>query len=558
MSRKISAVLLSAVLVLFSAFPVLAEGENNVIVSVISAYYTDGMFYTYVDAETEADLERYETGLRVNNVTTQGEGSLQTLKESDLAVRYMLLLDLSTSMPKYQKQICSFADALLKSETQEYQVTVGGFGEKFEILAEDLDNCEDVQKVIEETSCDHRATDICGGVSAALKYLSGKCKSGNGPVNLIVLTDGIPYLAGNYESEEKGILETSQNAAQMISQTPEVILHTVGVNSWDPTVLDALSSGKGLDFTVTTIQAAKRAGKNIAAFTDDLYVTQIPFTWNYTEDRLSMQLLLQVPDSMDMYFADMENAGNADRIPEVDPSDTSQIVILDPEGGSEDGDAETAPEESQPIEGSAIDETEEGTGEDGSEEEGSAEQGSETSEISETSEVTETSGTSEIPETSGIVSEGVVEDASQNAEGNTSTGISWQIIAAIAGGLVLLVIIVVIVMMRLRGKKAYKGDGSGVLMQLEVISGNCRNKKNTIYLRDELIIGRSSSCDIIFEDEDVALKNLRIYTDNQMIYLENLSAGSTIYLNGMKIFAENRLRSGDEVAIGDVKFLLRF
>ena len=98
-----------------------------------------------------------------------------------------------------------------------------------------------------------------------------------------------------------------------------------------------------------------------------------------------------------------------------------------------------------------------------------------------------------------------------------------------------------------------------VIMKLDVVSGNCKNKNDRVVFRDEVIIGRSSSCDIVFEDESVAPQNSRIFLQDNLIYIENISDEKGVTcLGGMKIYAPNRLRSGDEISVGNVKFVLRF
>lgn len=568
MCRKISAVFLSVLLTLFSALPVLAEGETDPTLSVESACWTNGKFIAYVRPEDGFDVTLPETGLMINNNMADAKGKLQTMKESGEPVRYMLLLDLSTSMPRYQKKIRAMAEALTETETQKFAVTVGGFGERFEILEEDLTDAEAVQKALSDVTCDHRATDIGGGVAEALKYLSGKYRKGTGPVNLIVLTDGIPYLAGNYDSEEEGIAETATAAAETIAKTPEVIVHTVGFADWNPTVLEAVSSGTGLDVSVSSAKEAKTVGTEIAGFVDSLYQTEVSSVWDFDADRMDVQLVLTYPESSDMQLIPINSVANIDRIPETDLSETPEVTILRPETGAgeagdeaadEAGESEDDPGDAADEAGESEDDTDEAGGKDGESETDPGEPTGDGDETGDTSGKTEgepdEAGT-DAPD--GSPQEGT--DPEADTEGAKSTGgINRMVIGAIIAAALLVVVLVVVLIIRSRKRAGASRKNAGIAMKLEVISGHCKNPDKTYLLRDQITIGSSSSCDLIFMDKDIAPENARIFIQDQFIYIENTDPkANNTCLGGMRIYAPNRLRSGDEISIGSARFTFRF
>lgn len=513
MGRKISALFLSVLLTLLSVLPVTAAEATNTSVSVVSACWTEGKFTAYVHPQSGCDTSIAETGVMINNNTGKSRGKLQTLAESGQPVRYMLLLDLSTSMPQYKKRILAFAEALAQGETREYQITVGGFGERFEILEENLSSAEAVQTFFNTITYEHRATDIGGGVVEALKYLSGKYKAGKGPMNLVVLSDGVPYLSGNYESEEAGIRETSRMAAEAIANTPEISLHTVSFSEWDATIMGAVSTGSGLDVSAYSVQGAKSAAQQIAEYTDSLFLTQIPFSWDFDSDRMDLQLMISDPASMDMSLAPIHNVANIDRIEDMDLSKTPEITIIEEEPEAE---GDKSDEDSEEIE-----------------------------EEEETEEVVEEP-----------------KDKKEDSKEKKETGISKKLLVPICAAAALLLAVIVFMIVRAsrsRKKTGVNDSNAGITMRLEVISGNVKNSNENFILRDQIIIGSSSSCDLVFKETDIAPKNSRIFMQDQLIFIENINEKeNNTCIGGMKIYAPNRLRSGDEISIGSVRFIFRF
>lgn len=509
MGRKVSALFLSVLLTLFSVLPVTAAETTNTSVSVASACWTEGKFTAYVHPQSGYDTSIAETGVMVNNNTGNSRGKLQTLAESGQPVRYMLLLDLSSSMPQYKKRVLAFTEALTQGETQEYQITVGGFGERFEILEENLSSAEAVQTFFNNITYEHRATDIGRGVVEALKYLSGKYKAGKGPMNLVVLSDGVPYLSGNYESEEAGIRETAQMAAEAIANTPEISLHTVSFSEWNSTIMGAVSTGSGLDVSAYSVQGAKSAAQQITEYTDSLFLTQIPFSWDFDSKRMDLQLMITDSDSMGMGLIPIHNVANIDRIEDMDLSKTPEITILEEEPEAE-GSEEIEDEE----------ETEEVAGE--------------------------------------------LEETDEKADGKQEekTRINKKLLIPVCVAAALLLAVIVFIILRVsrsRKKAGVYDENAGITMRLQVISGSVKNTDETFILRDQIIIGSSSFCDLVFKDKDIAPKNSRIFMQDQLIFIENINEKeNNTCIGGMKIYAPNRLRSGDEISIGSVRFIFRF
>ena len=145
MRKKISILCFAVLLALSSVLPVMAEENGEMPVSVASACWADGTFMAYVHPEDGYDITESDVGIMVNNSAGSEKVKFQTLFESGQPVRYMFLIDLSTSMPQYGERIEAFAESLIEHETQNVQITIGGFGEQCVVGKENLTNMQYVE-----------------------------------------------------------------------------------------------------------------------------------------------------------------------------------------------------------------------------------------------------------------------------------------------------------------------------------------------------------------------------------------------------------------------------
>lgn len=126
-----------------------------------------------------------------------------------------------------------------------------------------------------------------------------------------------------------------------------------------------------------------------------------------------------------------------------------------------------------------------------------------------------------------------------------------------------IVVAALLIFLFFRRKKSHTRQSRGaaddaVYMKLEIISGNCRTSERKLYLAEQLMVGSGSDCDLVWKEEGVSKHNSRIYRRDQVIYIEDLDSENGTFLNGMRLHAPNRLRSGDKIMIGTACFLLRF
>ena len=96
-----------------------------------------------------------------------------------------------------------------------------------------------------------------------------------------------------------------------------------------------------------------------------------------------------------------------------------------------------------------------------------------------------------------------------------------------------------------------------IFIKLEIIDGEYAGNQE-FYLQNSLTIGRNKTCDIVLKHQHVSDKNARIFVQDNTVYIEDLNSKNGTALGGMRIFSPNKLRSGDIISIGSVKFRLKF
>ena len=139
------------------------------------------------------------------------------------------------------------------------------------------------------------------------------------------------------------------------------------------------------------------------------------------------------------------------------------------------------------------------------------------------------------------------------------------IIVVVICGAVLLVLLIVIIALLLRKKQPTEKSGSshglsvhGLPVKVEVLSGVCYNAGTEFRLRRNLTIGTDQGCDLVFDDPQMLPMHAVISAQSGIVVLEECDETGVTYIGGMKIFAPNRLRSGDIVTIGSTSFRIFF
>lgn len=149
------------------------------------------------------------------------------------------------------------------------------------------------------------------------------------------------------------------------------------------------------------------------------------------------------------------------------------------------------------------------------------------------------------------------EPAAEAAVTDRDDGNQLVRIIVIVSGVLLLLLIIVLAVLLLRRNSSTVAGGSTV--RVEVLSGLCYNVNFEFNFRRGLTIGTAKTCDLVFEDPRMLPLHAVISraSGGRMTLSECDNTGNT-YIGGMKIFAPNRLRSGDIITIGMTSFRVYF
>lgn len=233
---------------------------------------------------------------------------------------------------------------------------------------------------------------------------------------------------------------------------------------------------------------------------------------------------------------------------------------LDGDGVNDDGGDDGADEPTDPVEETASAETAAADETTAAE---NASQSTDSAGVQETQSATDAAQEGSIAQQDGtnFLSAKDAKAAEEASDGSANNGV---IIAVIVCGSILLILLIVIAVLLLRKKQPHDdedpddGQGRGMPVHIEVLSGLCYNANLDFRLRRNLTIGTDKGCDIVFEDKLMHPMHAVISADEKGVKLEEASAAGVTYIGGMKIFSPNRLRSGDVVTIGATSFCITF
>lgn len=473
--------------------------------NVASSYFTGENLYVFLEAQE--DRLPVEMDLLLHNAWVD-TASPESMSESKTPASYLFLMDLSTSMEKYRSQITAFSHSLFAQTTQPIQVTVAGFGDRFEILAQALTTDEDVSRIIRSMIYDHSATDVPGGVSAAANYLSAGPAPQGEAVNVVVFTDGVPWPGEEDETEEKDALRGT------IVGTPEMIFHSVVFGTQgDREILAALATGTGENLTINSTQDAIKGGEYVAKLVDGLARVTFQPGLDQMFPRFDGQLFFYEEGAEPTFLA-LQNVRN---YPMELPQNTAGM--------------------SRPKESFEPEPTQD-----------SAESGSQNPGEGMSAPVSSAEEHTAIPS---------VQPSTGNEKMGAFAAVSSGIWLVAGAGVVVLILTVARVAVRVYTKGKQKMEHTGIAVKLEVIQGQQKGSQKIFYMNTPLEIGSGAPCQLVWKDSDMPVQSARVFVQDQTVYIESLTSAD-VYIGGIQIHTVNRLRSGDEITIANTKFCFRF
>lgn len=430
----------------------------------------------------------------------------KTVEEREQNIAFLLLVDHSNSMKSVSgtQNVSSFARELTRQYQDQANVSyaLASFGREFQMEQEFTEDAALLLEAVNQIEYGERASDPAEAVLAAENYLEGRIRAKGELVNLILITDAIPEKI----DEDSLALET---AAKQIDADSSILVHTFGLSNpaRDESIqgLDALNAmGLGVH-AVTSETNARNAARQIAEMVDNLWVFQFSTGRQQVEQALDIGLYFNGSPMVAM------RVPNLDKIRTVSESNTDPENIQEspPEKNpnpKDEGNGKNAPDPVAPNNENA-------------------------------------------PLENGGEKGGTNDEA-----GKTS-------IACVTGGAIGLIALIGTIFILLHHKhisSAGVAEDGAVCMVLEVISGECATKERRLNLSDELIIGKSRKCDIVWKDNGMAPKSARIFLLDYVVYIEDIGSPNGVYLGGMRLHNANRLRSGDEISIASTKFRFKF
>ncbi len=427
------------------------------------------------------------------------------LSESGLPVVYLLLVDCSTSMAKLGKQVTAFTEALAEKDGTGAHFALATFGETFSLVWDEDDGEDSVATAAAQISYTAQRTDLSQGILDATAYLSDSWSRNSGElVNLVVITDGIPK-----DSEDSPAID--EVAAQLMEET-SVLVHTFGLSTRSKDSVAAMGTletlGRGLHTTASSVSKAGARAAEMAAFVNNLCA--VGFTWD-PQDGDS-----RYSDSAEISFSWEDGSTRSLVI------DMADVPVFD----SPDEETEAIENSVDPVRPEISD----GSG---------------------------NSQNSETPKDSADQKDSENLDIADDSDGSSDEksgvpGAVWAI-----GGAACAVLLTALLFLWKKRKPGGERPKGSIPMRLEVVYGNYAGESE-LYLVDELIVGRGAQCGIPWRDKDVSRRNSRIFLRDGMVYIEDLGSRQGTALGGMRLHDANRLRSGEEISIGSVRFRLKF
>lgn len=498
MLRRILSIV--SVVFLLCMLPAPALAEQEMPVTVRTGYLKEDTLYTFSHFSQEAP-ENLEVSLFVNNGRQAQDVHPVRLKDTDGVIHYLLLVDTSSSMAPYASFLNTFAQKLLENSSG-WEVTVAAMGSGFHVTASGLTSWKDVQTALRDLRFRSDGSDICGGVAEALNDLAEQSCDGGDVNSLLVITDGEPWYSKDAAVEAQREQQAAEAASAAMAAMPEVVVSTLCLRTWEGNTFDTLSAGQGLHLNAGTVSTAGEAGKTLAEFMESLCCVSFPLK-GYSDTAL-------ITDSIQLFLENGWYSVGAVRNLAIKP-DLGAALPIPPVDESEG----TTPEN--------------------------------------TEETTEPAAQETIPETTGAVTEEITaETATVPAETDSEGGVNLPVLLWVGTGIVVVLAAVIFLLMK------KKSRDRSIRIRIEVLSGAEVRNKGIFYLRDQLLIGTGKQCNVVIRDSAAAPVNARIFTQDQMVYIEDMGSPLGTALNGMRLFAPNRLRSEDEITVGNTVLRVLF
>lgn len=97
-----------------------------------------------------------------------------------------------------------------------------------------------------------------------------------------------------------------------------------------------------------------------------------------------------------------------------------------------------------------------------------------------------------------------------------------------------------------------------IMLHFAVVDYNNEEHVMEKMISDQLIIGRSSDCDLSFDDDEMSRQHCKIVFEDGILAVEDLNATNTTIVNGVPIYERKRLDNDDMLLIGQTEMRVTF
>ena len=585
-TSKIIAAIVAVTLMFGAKMPSFAAGSYTV--DGVLTYAVSDELFTFLNLGDDVDPKSFVVDISSEDIERKTNGSLKPFATSGNSIHYVFIVDASGSMKRYLKQINAFAEELFDETEGNSYYTLATFGERFDVIKEKMTDVNTLTHEIESVIYNEQYTDPYTAVISAKTWLNSyEIKSGD-IVELILITDGEPDLKDK-DKEDR----LAQKAGDVLEDSWDFIFNTFCTNEWTEKAEEIfLSDNRGVHSTVADEDEAKDAADKIAGSFESIWYAETelkdkaPDSFSYTfrmigKDKEGNQLENLEPvtfDSVKRVDAESsEGIGEGGDNPLEGPAPID-LPIAPP--GTEPKEDEPEDESPAPIEGPSEDKDEEPS-EDKDEEPSEDKDEPEGEKDRDEDEDDDDHHTGLVTQNNG--SGGSFADFFDSIRYSELFPLYIALAVILLLVIIAVPIVIVIVVVNVKKKKNanprvnmepinYNDLGSinnpgqtvnpvdpnSIPMELEVQAGVCLNKDRTVYILNEIRIGRDSGCDIVFSDPALMPVQARILRNGDDFIIEDFSNPSTVAIGGMKINGRNPLRTGDVITVGNIQFVLRF
>lgn len=506
--------------------PASADGEDR----AVSAYCQGDILYAALYLPDEDEVEDLSIGCDVNGSPCGTAIVPRKLEDSGRGAYFLVLLDDSSTMGSYRscvkQYLAAFLDDLdIRDATFALAYIGGGYNPQ---SGSETTDRSDFQARVNSTRYNEKKAggSIYDSLIQALDALDAKSRTDGEMVNILMLTDGRELFEGG---------PTQGEAVERIQAAQPVNIYTVvfgnTASGGERTALSSFAEQSGgTNEALATTEDSKNAGEELAEYLNDLCSLAIQLDEPVTK---APEVTLTLRSSLKQI-----RLGSVPLVAAPEEDTPSPFATPEPSASPDPSEAPSESPSDAP-------------------EHSAGPAASDSPETSDSPEVSDSPETSDSP--------GGFSGLGGGAWGGfSSKGVSpiWIALIALAVVVIALLVVLLVVLLRRRGGRtrvsAAPPAAGAVYMRMEVLSGDCATAQRDFYLSGQLVLGRDPGCDVVFRNPEVALCHARIFLRDNMIYVEDLGAQAGTCLGGMRLYAANRLRSGDEISLGPVHLAFKF